>query len=65
MNLKQIVCDVVRSIVSRPRREDFVCGDCARNAQCGAEPSEHCVIRAAQIASDRTRPPRRESFPGW
>ncbi len=65
MNVKQIVLDVVRSIFSRRRKDDFVCGDCTRNAQCGAEPSEHCVIRAAQIASDRKGPPPRERLIGW
>lgn len=54
------------SAIRRRRRNDaFVCGDCARNAQCGAEPSPQCVVRAAQMASDRRRPPSRETFIGW
>lgn len=65
MDVKQIFPEVVKALFSRRRRETFVCGDCARNAQCGAEPSEQCVVRAAQIASDRKRAPKRESFIGW
>lgn len=45
--------------------EAFACGDCLRNEQCGNAPSPACVVRAAQIASDRKRPPPRNSFIGW
>lgn len=65
MNTKQLLSNAVKALFTRRRADEFVCGDCTRNAQCGAEPSPHCVIRAAQITSDRRRPPKRESFIGW
>ena len=65
MNVKQIVPDLVKAIFTRRRADAFVCGDCARNAQCGDAPSERCVTRAAQIASDRGRPPKPSTFIGW
>ena len=39
-----------------PSQPAFTCGDCARNAQCGSEPSETCLVRIAQISSDRGKP---------
>lgn len=65
MNAKDFFSDLVKAIFSRRRSDDFACGDCLRNAQCGQAPSEQCVVRAAQIASDRRRPPKRETFIGW
>ena len=32
------------------RQDEFTCGDCERSASCGLPPSEHCVIKAAQLA---------------
>jgi hypothetical protein len=65
MNVKQIVPDFLKAIFTRRPSDAFVCGDCARNARCGAEPSAQCVIRAAQINSDRRRAPKRSIFIGW
>jgi len=65
MTAKEVLSSVAKALFRRRPTDEFVCGDCLRNAQCGAEPSPNCVIRAAQIASDRRRPPRRETFIGW
>jgi hypothetical protein len=62
MKTKELFSDLVKALFARRRTEEFVCGDCLRNAQCGQAPSEQCVVRAAQIASDRKRMPRRDTF---
>ncbi len=54
----------VKALLARRASRDFVCGDCTRNAQCGAEPSDQCVVRAAQITSERGRPAKREISSG-
>ena len=65
MKVRDLLSDVVKAISARRRSDAFVCGDCLRNAQCGQAPSDQCVVRAAQIASDRNRAPKRETFVGW
>lgn len=65
MITRQVLSDALKGLFTRRRTDAFVCGDCLRNAQCGSEPSPRCVVRAAQIASDRRRPPKRETFIGW
>jgi len=36
--------------VAALRRPEFTCGDCERSERCGLPPSDHCIVRAAQIA---------------
>jgi hypothetical protein len=33
----------------RPRKAEFVCGDCERWERCGLPPDENCIVRAAQL----------------
>lgn len=68
MNTKSLftgLTEAFRAALARRNGNEFVCGDCTRNAQCGSEPSDQCIVRAAQIASDRKRPPKRSSYIGW
>ena len=65
MQIRSRLSHLVRALRQRRRGAAFACGDCHRNAQCGAAPSRQCVVRAAQIASGRRRPPRRETFVAW
>lgn len=32
------------------RQPEFTCADCEQRARCGLASSDHCVIRAAEIA---------------
>jgi hypothetical protein len=47
------------SRMARRGESDFVCGDCERWERCGLPPSKDCIVRAAQIARNRGRLPRR------
>ena len=46
-----------------PAEPAFTCGDCTRNAQCGSEPSDTCLVRIAQMSSDRAKP--RQNLVGY
>ena len=46
-----------------PSAPAFTCGDCARNAQCGLEPSDACLVRIAQMSSGRGKP--RQTMVGY
>ncbi len=48
----------LKAIAGSSRTNDFTCGDCDRWERCGQKPSEKCIARAAQIESERGRPPR-------
>lgn len=68
MRLQQIwtnLSEAIRASATRRRGEDFACGDCLRNAQCGAAPDERCVTRVAQIATGRRRTAKRETIAGF
>ena len=41
---------IAAAIAMLRRQNEFTCGDCERSASCGLPPSEHCVIKAAQLA---------------
>jgi hypothetical protein len=51
------------ALIARRRSSDFVCGECDRWERCGSPPDKDCIVKAAQIARDGSRPARHGGLP--
>lgn len=57
--IRGTIAKLARRVTWRRRQPDFVCGECERWRRCGLPPSDQCIVRAAQIARNGGRSPRR------
>jgi hypothetical protein len=62
-NVVRVLCTrLARLAALRRRSTAFVCGDCERWQRCGLPPSDHCIVKAAQLARGG-RPIKRLGLP--
>lgn len=48
--IQDVFARFARTVAALRRRPEFTCSDCERSERCGLSPSDHCIVRAAQIA---------------
>lgn len=48
--IQDVFAGFAGTVAALRRRPEFTCGDCERSDRCGLPPSDHCIVKAAQIA---------------
>lgn len=64
MERLRTIISFFKALVGSPEPQ-FTCGDCRRNAQCGLEPSDRCLVRIKQIEAQAGRRVRGLTSIGW
>jgi hypothetical protein len=62
--IQDVLAGFARTVAVLRRRPEFTCGDCERSDRCGLPPSDHCIVKAAQIACGDWDRKRRVSLLG-
>jgi hypothetical protein len=62
--IQDVFAGFARTVAALRRRPEFTCGDCERSDRCGLPPSDHCIVKAAQIARGDWDRKRRVSLLG-
>jgi len=62
--IQDVFAGLARTVAALRRRPEFTCGDCERSDRCGLPPSDHCIVKAAQIARGDWDRKRRVSLLG-
>jgi hypothetical protein len=64
--IRDVFARLTRTVATLRRPPEFTCGDCERSNRCGLPPSDHCIVRAAQIArGDWTKKRRAATLAQW
>jgi len=51
----QSTAHAIARLIAAPQADEFTCGECARNAQCGLPPSGNCGYRLPRPERDQLR----------